>query len=139
VVDLLLSEDLPISVRNQSADLFKHLLAAVPERTDGGNRLHTLYQWALTTKNDHMAWPNLRQLNHKAGTMLAAPWPGLWDAMKSAPRVRGDSFHIALSFVRTELELNPRFAGHFQNIFEMFLRCSAIPWTGFRRRRNGSF
>jgi hypothetical protein len=133
VHEFLLDENLGVCVRNQLTGILEYLLGEDRRRRDHGIRLWTVFDWALTRALDWLSPPNLKlgQINRNATTLLSSPWRKLWDAIVKKRR-EGDGYPFALllNFVRGPLREDRMFAGHFESIFETFIRCSigAMDW-----------
>jgi hypothetical protein len=127
VENFLLHEDLGPSVKNQYQWVLDYLLGPDLTRRDRGKRLNTVVDWALT-KNNVPSRRDLRlyQINRNAATLLASPWRKLWEAMSRARLREHDDypFRLLLTFIDGPLARDAMFAGHFQCVFETFIRCS---------------
>jgi hypothetical protein len=123
----LLHEEFGTSVKNQYQWLLDYLLGRDVTRQDGGPRIYTVLDWALSNE-DSWRHPELRihQISRNAATLLSSPWRKLWEAMSGAcpQKHQNYPFQRLLEFINSPMALDPMFAGHFQCIFEAVIRCS---------------
>jgi hypothetical protein len=125
MIEVLKHPDLAITVRNEARALIDYWRDTDSNRGDGGPRLYTLIEWALTKKwNTGEASLTgafkLYQLNRNASTVLASPSTKLRNLFREERCSKG--YQMLLDFIGSDLALDTLFAGHFQRILESFFR-----------------
>jgi hypothetical protein len=141
VFEVIIHLDLALAVLNEAQIFMEYLKGQDPEFEPGHTRLHTLFDWALSGEpNKRLAMRGrpehqaqlvrfaLYQPNRNASTVLAYPSRSLWALVEQQLKDRSQTSlcDLLMAFLDrgNPLRLSPIFTGHFQRIFDCFLRAS---------------